>query len=392
MPSNLPPQLKEAWTRVKLASAKAFADVRAVSQSAGGRIREVSKKLWSEGAIVAARGWISFRDSWTKQDWFAGIKPLPPGMAGHLAALAIVIGLVFTSLMNAEILERREEADRLYASREHPSQQEDLPAPVEPAQPGQPVAPVPEPATPGASPAPAAPSRPSQLPQIGEAFIEKFESADLHDRWFVSDGWSNGDWLDNDWRGSQTTSGNGSVKLTMEPGPADSKKPLASGEIRTLATFRYGYFEFRARVPRDPGLVSGLFTYADPAGAARSNEIDIEFVGKDTRRVELTIHENGKPTHQKVRLPFDAADGMHTYAFDWRPNSLRWYVDGEMVHEVVGGAAARLVHPQQIFLSLIGSRKLNGWLGPLDLKKGPWTLQVGCVAYAPDRPSKSLCE
>ena len=391
MPSNLPPQLRQAWTRVKLAFAKTWADVRAVSQSAWARTQAVSKKLWTEGAIVAARGWISFRDSWTKQDWFAGIKPLPPGMAGHLAALAIVTGLVLTSLLNAEILERREEADRLYAAREHPSQQEDLPAPEELTQPEQPAAPVPEPATPGASPAPAAPSRPSQLPQIGEAFIERFESADLHDRWFVSDGWSNGEWIDNDWRASQITSADGMAKLTMERAPAGSEKALTSGEFRTLAEFRYGYFEFRARVPRDPGLVSALFTYADRKGATRPNEIDIEFVGKDTRRVELTIHENGKPTHQKVRLPFDAADGLHTYAFDWRPNSLRWYVDGEMVHEVVGGAAARLTRPQQIIISLLGSKKLSSWLGPLDMAKAPWTMEVACVAYAPERPTKALC-
>lgn len=390
MPSNLPPQLEQAWTRVKLASAKALARARAVSLSAWARTKSISQKISTQVAIVAVRGWTSFRDSWTKQDWFAGIKPLPPGMAGHLAALAIVTGLVFTSLINAEILERREETDRLYAAREHPSQQVEPPAP-EP-QPEQPVTPVPEPATPEAAPAPAAPSTPSQLPQIGEAFVEKFESADLHDRWFVSDGWSNGEYVDNDWRANQISSGNGMAKLTMERAPAGSEKPLTSGEFRTLAEFRYGYFEFRARVPRDPGLVSALFTYADRKGATRSNEIDIEFVGKDTRRVELTIHENGKPTHQKVRLPFDAADGLHTYAFDWRPNSLRWYVDGQMVHEVVGGAAARLTRPQQIIVNLLGSRKLSSWLGPLDMAKAPWTMQVACVAYAPDRPTRPLCD
>jgi hypothetical protein len=129
----------------------------------------------------AEDGWISFRDSWTKQDWMAGIKPLPPGMAGNLAAIAIVTGLVVTSLVYGDYHQRRIAEARLIPSGEHPSQQRPAPAP-EPA-------PVPEPVTPAEPNAP--PPQRTETSQMGEAFIDRFDGDELDGRWYVSDGWSN---------------------------------------------------------------------------------------------------------------------------------------------------------------------------------------------------------
>ncbi|HEX7791791.1 MAG TPA: family 16 glycosylhydrolase, partial [Afipia sp.] len=110
-----------------------------------------------------------------------------------------------------------------------------------------------------------------------------------------------------------------------------------------------------------------------------------------TRVLEATIHENGKSTHKAVRLPFDAADGLHTYAFDWQPDAVRWYADGKLIHEERGPAAARLVRPQQINIDLWASTQLKDWLGPLNVAKAPWKLEISCVAYAPTYGGQSLC-
>ncbi len=389
MPANLPPQLEQAWTRLRQASGMVWARVRKASRSGWAAAVKISQRGWTQGRDAVRRGWNSFRDSWTKQDWFEGIRPLPPGMAGNLTAIAIVVGLMLSSLVYGEFYDRWALEQRLIPSGEHPSQQ--VAPPVrEPdsVTPAEPPASVPEPATPNASPAPAASS---QLPQLGEAFIDRFENPDLHDRWFVSDGWSNGDYMENDWRASQVTAGDGGLKLILGKGPEGSNKPLASGEIRTTNEFRYGYFEARLRVPRDPGLIAGLFTYADRKGAIKPNEIDIEFVGRDTRRIELTLHVDGKPNHAKVRLPFDAADGLHAYAFDWQPGYVRWYVDGKMVHEIVGGPASRLTRPQQLILDLWSTRRLHHWAGDINMARAPWTMQVDCIAYTPAYGGRQLC-
>ena len=306
-------------------------------------------------------------------------RPTPGRFSGgartsrrRLALLAVLGGiavlLVGWAFLRSWTSYTEEEARAIVAG-EHPSQQG-----------------VPDkapPAAPAAAPAPAsAPVPPPALPQVGEPFTDRFNRHDITDRWYKSDGWSNGPWMANDWRANAIDSRPGQLTLSLQHSPAGSDHEMASGEIRTHAFHRYGYFEVRMMVPRGPGIVSGVFTYADRNGAVRANEIDIEILGRDTRTAELTIHEGGQATQKKVRLPFDAAEGFHTYGFDWQPAFVRWYVDGIMVHEESGPAARRLVRPQQLILNLWGSRELHAWVGYLDPSKGPWQLDFSCAAYA----------
>ena len=274
---------------------------------------------------------------------------------------------------------------RSIAANEHPSQQAALAGADTPVEAKAAEAP--------ATPAHAATTPPPKaLGQIGKSFIERFEGPALdEDRWYVSDGWSNGDWMENDWRRSQVSVTPDGMRLTLARGPEGSDKPFASGEISTRETFRYGYFEVRMRVPRDPGLITGAFTYAPRDEGAGPNEIDIEILGRSTRRVELTIHENGRATSETIQLPFDSADGFHTFGFDWRPDAVRWYADGVMIHELAGPAAARLTRPQKIMLTQWASAQLHEWVGEFDPGRGPWTLDIACVAYAPAYEGGPIC-
>jgi beta-glucanase (GH16 family) len=216
---------------------------------------------------------------------------------------------------------------------------------------------------------------------MGEAFVERFDGG-VDERWSVSDGWSNGGWMTNDWRRSSVETAPGLMAILLQPGPEGSKYKLSSGELQSHDRHRYGYFEVRMKVPRGAGLVTGFFSYAGQDGRTRPNEIDIEILGRNTRVAELTIHENGKATSTKVTLPFDAADGFHVYGFDWQPGHVRWYIDGQLVHAETGGAARRLVRPQQLILNLWASEQLDSWVGKLDLAKAAWRLDVSCMAYA----------
>lgn len=337
-------------------------------------------------AVNAARsGWISHRDSWVQTFSTSGIKPLPPGMGGNLVAIGIVAGLMTTSLIYGDHYARSIADARLIPSGEHPSQQQDLPEP-------ETTEPVPEVTTPETPEAEPAPSAGPALPQIGEAFIDRFDGVELDDRWYVSDGWSNGDWMDNDWRASQIALGDHGLTMTMEQGPEDSEKPLASAEMRAKQPFRYGYFEVNMRVPKGSGLVTGVFSYAGQDNKIRPHEIDIEILGRNTRVLEATIHVNGKPTHTKIRLPFDAADGFHTYGFDWQPNLVRWYADGKLIHEERGGAASQLSRPQQFIIHFWASSQLSAWVGKLNKGNAPWQLHVACTAYAPTYAGQPLCK
>lgn len=301
------------------------------------------------------------------------IRALLGGVALAILTSAVVLGLV----------QRSADEHRAVAAREHPSQQtpEAMAALPEPG----PIADPP----PGAAAAPSAAAATPTGP-MGEAFVDRFDRADLTDRWFFSDGWSNGPWMANDWRATEVEPRGNGVTLHLRPGPEGSDYELAGGEIRTHNFYRYGYFEVRMQAPRGSGIVTGVFTYADRAEGVKPNEIDIEILGRAPKVAELTIHENGRATSKKITMPFDSSDGMHTYGFDWQPGHVRWYADGALIHEVTGSAARRLVRSQQFLISLWGSRKLNGWVGDLDTSRAPWRLEIACVAYAP-RYSGPIC-
>lgn len=298
--------------------------------------------------------------------WRLVLSAFAAGVAvGLLASAAIFCGVNHTPV----------EA-RAIPSGEHGSAVTVLPPSVLPAPETDPDA-VPAPA-----PAGATGSAPGDPAPINAPFLDTFDRIDISDRWFVSDGWANGRWMSNDWRKETVEAGKGRMTLNLKPGPKGSGYELMGGEVRTHDFRRYGYFEVKMRVPKGAGTVAGVFTYADRAKGVKPNEIDIEILGKNPRAAELTIHENGRSTSKIVTLPFDASESFHTYAFDWQPGYVRWYVDGVLAHEETGAPARNLVRPQQLILNVWGSRELKAWVGQLDVKQGPWKLEFSCAAYA----------
>lgn len=219
-------------------------------------------------------------------------------------------------------------------------------------------------------------------------FIDSFERLDGA-RWFASDGWSNGDWSANAWSARQISTRAGALRILLERRRL-LDKAFASGELQSRARYVYGYFEVRMRAARGSGLVNAFFTYTRN-GADRStwDEIDVEILGRNTRRVHLTYFRNGERLGVVEDLGFDAADDFHTYAFHWTPNALRWYVDGTLIHgfeniEAPGRA-------QRLYLNLWNSGTLTDWVGPIPWRQRPVSMIVDCVAYAPSLPDIPIC-
>lgn len=129
------------------------------------------------------------------------------------------------------------------------------------------------------------------------------------------------------------------VRLTLGPSTSDIRDFTAGG-IATTQRFRYGRFAARVRPARVPGLITGIFLHRD----LPRQEIDIELLGRDTRRMLVNVYYNpgtvgarmqygyrGAPS--LIDLGFDAADDFHLYEIEWTPSVIRWMVDGRVVHE-----------------------------------------------------------
>jgi beta-glucanase (GH16 family) len=246
--------------------------------------------------------------------------------------------------------------------------------------------------TPPSAPATHPPAQsPGRPPLQGTVdFIDTFNTIDAS-RWGVSDRVATGDWMENDWRPNLAATRPEGLVLSMSRSEQGSASPLSSAEIYSHEAHRYGYYEVRMRAPRGAGAITGAFTYADGGDNIPPQEIDIEILGRDTRSAYLSYHMAGHATEKIFHLPFDAADGFHTYAFEWAPGVIRWYIDDTLAHEAREHVLQGMTKPQRLILNLWGTAMLYRWAGRINPNDAPWRLTMACIARADRYPGRALC-
>ena len=112
------------------------------------------------------------------------------------------------------------------------------------------------------------------------------------------------------------------------------------------ASWHQGRFEMRAKLPLGAGTSKGLWPafWMRPANGSGDGELDImEAIGSgdaadpEAGTVHQTLWYDGTGTYPKqstvVPVEGGAADGFHTYAAEWGPGVMRWYVDGKLTFE-----------------------------------------------------------
>lgn len=187
----------------------------------------------------------------------------------------------------------------------------------------------------------------------------------LKDCYEIANGWSNGNMFNCTWRKNNCTFEDGVMKLTIDlDGQGNGAIPYSGGEFRSREFYGYGYYEVCMKPIKNDGVVSSFFTYTGPSDNNPWDEIDIEFLGKDTTKVQFNYFTNGKGNHEKVlSLGFDAAEDFHTYAFLWEQNAITWYVDGVEVHKASLNIPKT---PSKIMMNVWPGTGVDGWLNAYD--------------------------
>jgi GR25 family glycosyltransferase involved in LPS biosynthesis len=137
------------------------------------------------------------------------------------------------------------------------------------------------------------------------------------------------------------SNGDGIAKLTLRQ-ERTSVRALTSAAIVSRESFVYGRFSAELRPSNVPGLITGMFLHRN----GPRQEIDVEFLGRDTTKILVNVYYNpgneGTPleygyrgTPTLIDLGFDASEEFHRYEIDWRAGGIRWSVDGRLVHERV---------------------------------------------------------
>ena len=157
-------------------------------------------------------------------------------------------------------------------------------------------------------------------------------------------------WVNDEWQAYVDTTDNIKVqdgKLLIQPIKTENEDgtySYTSGRVNTQGKhdFKYGYFECRAKVPTGKGYLPAFWMMPTDENLygqwPKCGEIDImEVMGQETNKAYGTIHY-GEPHDQSqgtysVAAANNFADNYHTYAVDWEPGKITWYVDGIKYHE-----------------------------------------------------------
>jgi len=132
---------------------------------------------------------------------------------------------------------------------------------------------------------------------------------------------------------------------------------------RPKFSFQYGYLEVRARVPAGQGFWPTIWVM--PASYQDSNgEIDVvEVLGRDTTKAYFTVHHLALNEQQQfIQVGADLSAGFHTYAIDWEPDHITWYLDGV----AVGTCTNPSLIPREPMYPIMNLAVGGNWGGPPD--------------------------
>lgn len=187
------------------------------------------------------------------------------------------------------------------------------------------------------------------------------------------------------WTSKNITFGPEGMRITARH-ERKGKSPYTSGEVQVEGFYGYGRYEWTLRTAPGLGLDSAAFLHTyDGMDGDPHDEIDFEFPGLHPRRVHLNYFRNGKPFGSIwVDLNYDPAQEIHLYAFDWRPDSIRWYIDGRLVAEKVRPPELQIPYTTQrpIMNLLVAGKDMQPFTGPIDFKSGV-SMLVTCTSHVP---------
>ena len=191
----------------------------------------------------------------------------------------------------------------------------------------------------------------------------------------ASDGWSNGGMFDCTWSRNNVSFNGGKMNLSIT---GNSWQGYKGAEYRTKQTFGYGMYDVSMKPIRNDGVVSSFFTYTGPSDGTVWDEIDIEFLGKNTNQVQFNYYTNGQGNHEYVyNLGFDASQSFHQYGFYWDKNSITWYVDKKPVYTAYNNIPQT---PGRIMMNVWNGTGVDEWLKHYN-GVAPLTAQYDWISY-----------
>jgi hypothetical protein len=158
-------------------------------------------------------------------------------------------------------------------------------------------------------------------------------------------------------------------------------KNYKGAEYRTKAAFTYGRFEVRMKPAHRSGIVSSFFTYHEISNLSEWNEIDIENIGRYDDQIQFNTITPNQTNHVRNQVTgFNPYEDFHTYAFEWTPFYVAWFIDGNEVYRQTDSHIGTLTRAQKIMMNIWPS-EFENWVGEFDPNSLPTFAYYDWVKY-----------
>ena len=160
---------------------------------------------------------------------------------------------------------------------------------------------------------------------------------------------------------------------------------VQSAELYRTQAYFYGRFEARLQFAPGEGVVSSFFLWKDGSSSTTSwNELDFEKTNA-TCRLQTNIWTGTGTQSAEVDTPtFNICSGYHTYAFEWTPDYIAWFIDGSQIRKVTGASVTEYTQNASAGMAMhfnvwVGNSSFGGTLDPSIL---PVNQYIGWVQYS----------
>ena len=232
-------------------------------------------------------------------------------------------------------------------------------------------------------------------------FIESFDDSGYRDRWDIANFDQGGPKFLTSWRRKQVsvelksveTFGGGQLLMDLQPAQDGAEKPYKGAQLWRGKENHYGSYEIVMNAAAVPGVVSAFFIYTGPFFKDPHDEIDVEFLGKDTTKIWINAFADGKSqADQWIDLGFDAATTKAVYRFDWLPDYITWYVNDKEIYRLTSKTHDLPSHAGRAYLSMWAANKGQAdWAGELPAEDVVAQMSVSCVSYRPPNDPGLTC-
>ena len=163
-------------------------------------------------------------------------------------------------------------------------------------------------------------------------------------------------------------------------------RTFTSAALASVQKISYGKFAITLKPTDVSGLITGVFLHRN----SPHQEIDIEFLGKNTTKMLVNVFYNPgtegtkleygyRGTPVLIDIGFDAAKDFHKYEIEWCEKHIRWFVDEHLVYERIQWDPTPIPNLPMEFNVNIWHSRSKELVGELDRTRIPTYSEINSI-------------